>query len=191
MTTPAGNVLWDVPGFVDRAAMDAVRDLGGLAAISESHPHFYGVMGEWAEEFNAPILLPSADREWVLRPGPLVEFYEDSTEPVPGVQLVRCGGHFPGSAVLHWEAGAGGAGALLTGDTITVVQDRDWVSIMWSYPNLIPLDEDTVRAVAGSVEALTFDRIYGGWWGRVIASGAKAKLASSIARYASMIGGEA
>jgi glyoxylase-like metal-dependent hydrolase (beta-lactamase superfamily II) len=191
VTTPAGNVMWDVPGFVDEAAMDVVRDLGGLAAISASHPHFYGVMGEWAEEFGAAIFLPSVDREWIMRPGPLVEFYETTAEPVPGTRLVRCGGHFPGSAVLHWESGAGGAGALLTGDTIAVAQDRDWVSIMWSYPNLIPLDEETVRSVAKSVDALAFDRIYGGWWGRVIASGAKAKLASSIGRYVSMIGGDA
>ena len=189
VTTPAGNVMWDVPGFVDDAALNAVRDLGGLNAISASHPHFYGVIGEWAAEFDAAVLLPSADREWVMRPGPSFEFYEDTADPVPGVRLVRCGGHFPGSAVLHWQAGAAGAGALLTGDTFTVVQDRDWISIMWSYPNLIPLDEDTVRSVAGSVDSLAFDRIYGGWWGRVIASGAKAKLASSVERYVSMIGG--
>ena len=189
VTTPAGNVMWDVPGFVDEAAFDIVRDLGGLTAISASHPHFYGVMGEWAEAFDAAILLPSADREWVMRPSPSIEYYEDTADPVPGIRLVRCGGHFPGSAVLHWEAGAGGAGALLTGDTITVVQDRDWVSIMWSYPNLVPVDEDTVRSIAARVGSLAFDRIYGGWWERVIASDAKAKLAMSIERYVSMIGG--
>ena len=49
------------------------------------------------------------------------------------------------AAVLHWPAGSDGRGALLTGDTITVVQDREWVSFMWSYPNLIPLDAATVR----------------------------------------------
>lgn len=188
VTTPEGNVMWDVPGFVDDAAFERVRDLGGLVAISASHPHFYGVITEWANAFDASVLLPNADREWVLRPTSSYEFYEDAAAPVPGVRLVRCGGHFPGSAVLHWEAGAGGAGALLTGDTITVVSDRDWISIMWSYPNLIPLDEATLRAVAARVESLPFDRIYGGWWGRVITSDAKTKLASSIDRYISMIG---
>ena len=54
-------------------------------------------------------------------------------------------GHFDGAAVLHWPAGSDGRGALLTGDTITVVQDRDWVSFMWSYPNLIPLAEARSR----------------------------------------------
>lgn len=189
VTTPSGNVLWDVPGFVDDAAIDAVRNLGGLAAISASHPHFYGVAVEWAHAFGAPVLLPAVDREWVMRPDPAVTFYTDAMEIVPGVRLIRCGGHFPGSAVLHWEAGGGGAGALLTGDTITVVSDRDWMTIMWSYPNLVPLDTNTVRRVAARVDPLQFDRIYGGWWGRVVASGAKAKLNASIDRYVSMIEG--
>jgi glyoxylase-like metal-dependent hydrolase (beta-lactamase superfamily II) len=188
VTTDAGNVMWDVPGFVDEAAFEVVRGLGGLTAISASHPHFYGVISEWANEFDARVILPNADREWALRPNSSYEFYEDEAAPVPGVRLIRCGGHFPGSAVLHWEAGAGGGGALLTGDTITVVSDRDWVSIMWSYPNLIPLDKDTLLAVAARVEPIPFDRIYGGWWGRVIAAGAKSKLALSIDRYISMIG---
>ena len=32
-----------------------------------------------------------------------------------------------------------GRGALLSGDIVQVIDDRDWVSFMWSYPNLIPL----------------------------------------------------
>src|SRR3954447_15206974 len=59
--------------------------------------------------------------------------------PVPGVTVVRMAGHFDGAAELHWPAGSENRGALLTGDTITVVQDRDWVTFMWRYPNLIPL----------------------------------------------------
>src|SRR6266849_11193792 len=51
------------------------------------------------------------------------------------VALVHCGGHFEGGTVLHWPGGANGKGALLTGDLITVVQDRRYVSFMRSYPN--------------------------------------------------------
>ena len=43
-TGAGGNVLWDVPGFVDEEAMSAVEGLGGLVAVSASHPHFYGVI---------------------------------------------------------------------------------------------------------------------------------------------------
>ena len=48
---------------------------------------------------------------------------------MPGLTLARIGGHFDGAAVLHWPAGSEGRGALLTGDTITVVPDRGWVKL--------------------------------------------------------------
>jgi hypothetical protein len=92
--------------------------------------------------------------------------------------------------VLHWPAGSGGRGALLTGDTITVVQDRSWVSFMWSYPNLIPLDEATVQEIARRTERFTFDRVYGGWWGRVVVADGPAAIRRSADRYVRRLHGE-
>ena len=40
----------------------------------------------------------------------------DEKELFGGARLLRLGGHFPGSAVLHWSGGAGGKGILCTGD---------------------------------------------------------------------------
>ena len=110
--------------------------------------------------------------------------------PCPGVTVARIGGHFDGAAVLHWPAGSEGRGALLTGDTITVVQDRAWVSFMWSYPNLIPLDERTVDDIARRVERFAFDRIYGGWWGRVVVQDGAAAVRRSADRYIARARGE-
>lgn len=187
--TAEGNLLWDIPGFIDDAAVQAVRELGGVAAISASHPHFYGVMVEWAHAFEAPIYLPEDDREWVCRPDPAYRFYRGELQLLPGVRLVQCGGHFPGSAVAWWGEGAEGRGVLCSGDTIAVVQDRDWVSVMWSYPNLIPLSPAVVERVVGAVDHLPYDRIYGGWWGKVMRSGARQKVAASVARYRRMVAG--
>ena len=146
--TPHGNVLWDCISLLDDAAEARITELGGIAAVCMSHPHFYAANVEFADAFDARILIPRADREWVQRPTPRIAFFDDEAEPVRGLTLARIGGHFDGAAVLHWPEGSDGRGALLTGDTITVVQDRDWVSFMWSYPNLIPLDETTVLDIA-------------------------------------------
>jgi hypothetical protein len=182
--TPAGQVLWDVPGFLDDDAVKAVRERGGLIAIAASHPHFYGLAVEWSHAFDgAPILIPEADAEWLMRPDSAVRLWSDSHEITPGVTLVQCGGHFAGSAVLHWAAGAGGSGALLTGDTITVVPDRRFVSFMRSYPNQIPLPEQSVRHILDRLEPLAFDRLYGGWWDSVVATDAKAAVQRSADRY--------
>lgn len=54
---------------------------------------------------------------------------------------------------------------------------------MWSYPNLIPLDVATVEEIARSVERFAFDRIYGGWWGRVVTTDGPAAIRRSADRY--------
>ncbi|HEU5271426.1 MAG TPA: hypothetical protein VFU36_15980, partial [Jatrophihabitans sp.] len=123
-------------------------------------------------------------------PSPRVEFFDEEVQPVPGVTVARIGGHFDGSAVLHWPAGSAGRGALLTGDTITVVQDRSWVSFMWSYPNLIPLDPATIRDIADRVSRFSFDRVYGGWWGRVVMADGAAAVRRSAERYLARLRGE-
>ena len=154
-----------------------------------SHPHFYGAYVEIADAFDARILIPRADQQWIQRPSPRIELFDEEAEPVRGTTLARIGGHFDGAAVLHWPAGSGGRGALLTGDTITVVPDRDWVSFMWSYPNLIPLDEATVRGIALRVGQFRFDRIYGGWWGRIVMQDGPGAVRRSADRYIARLHG--
>jgi len=184
----AGNVLWDCVSLLDDAAAGAVRDAGGIAAVTCSHPHFYASVVEWARAFDAEILVPEADREWVMRPDPAIRFWSGTEEIVPGVTVVQTGGHFDGSAVLHWADGADGRGALLTGDSISVVADRRWVTFMRSYPNYIPLPAGAVSGIVEAVEPWAFDRIYGGWPGNDVARDAKDSVRRSADRYLEWIG---
>jgi hypothetical protein len=187
--TPAGNVLWDCVSLLDQASTARIADLGGISAICLSHPHFYAAVVEFADAFNARIYIPRADVAWVRCPSQRIELFEDQAEPVPGLTLARIGGHFDGAAVLHWPTGCQGGGALLTGDTVQVVADRDWASFMWSYPNLIPLDEDTVRTIAHRVGQFRFERVYGGWWGRTIVHDGAEAIHRSADRYIARLRG--
>jgi hypothetical protein len=188
--TDGGNVLWDCVSLLDGDSRARIAEAGGISAICMSHPHFYAANVEFADAFDARILIPRADRQWVQRPSDRIEYFDDEAEPVPGLTLARIGGHFDGAAVLHWPAGAESRGALLTGDTITVVQDRDWVSFMWSYPNHIPLDEATVLDIARRAERFGFDRVYGGWWGRVVVRDGPAAIRRSADRYVARLHGQ-
>jgi hypothetical protein len=85
--------------------------------------------------------------------------------------------------VLHWSQGANGHGALLTGDTMQLAQDRRYVSFMYSYPNMIPLNVSAVQGIINAVEPFAFDRLYGGWWDYVIPTDAKAAVKRSAERY--------
>ena len=189
--TAVGNVLWDCIGYIDGGSVEAIRALGGIAGIAMSHPHFYGVMVEWSRAFGGcPIHIPAADRQWVQRDDPAIAEWAGTREILPGVTLIQTGGHFEGSAVLHWAAGADGNGALLTGDSIGVVPDVRAVSFMRSYPNLIPLPASEIRRIVDTVRPYTFDRIYGGWWDRVTRSDGKAAIERSARRYLKWIGAE-
>ncbi|HVQ90285.1 MAG TPA: hydrolase [Mycobacteriales bacterium] len=189
--TGAGNVLWDIPGFIDAAAIERVRELGGLVAVAASHPHFHGVQVEWSHAFgDVPVLVPAADLSWVRRPDPVLRPWAGTHEVLPGVTLVQCGGHFPGSAVLHWRDGAGGRGALLTGDTIGVVADTRYVSFMRSFPNYIPLPERDIDRILAALAPYRYDRIYGGWWPRVVDRDGEAAVRRSAERYLAWQRGE-
>ena len=54
---------------------------------------------------------------------------------------------------------------------------------MTSYPNLIPMSAAEVEGIAAAIAPYEFDRIYGGWWGRNIMSGAKEAVRRSVERY--------
>lgn len=185
VATPHGNVLWDCIALIDSDVVERIKAAGGIAAIAISHPHFYTTMAEWSEAFGGvPIYLHADDRDWVRRAASAIVHWSGETlEIVPQVTLIRCGGHFPGAAVMHWSGGVGGAGAIFSGDTLQVTMDRRFVSFMYSFPNIMPLDAPTVSRIGAALAPYRFDRVYGGFWRRTIASGGKAAVERSIQRY--------
>jgi hypothetical protein len=182
--SPAGNVLWDCVGYLDDELAAEIETLGGISAIAVSHPHFYGVMTEWGRVFDAPVYVHAADREWVGRPDPVVEYWNGETHPIaPGMTLINAGTHFAGGTVLHWADDPAGRGALFSGDIFMVVMDRRWISFMYSIPNFIPERPSVIRRALALVEPFAFDRVYGAFWGRVVGADAAGAVRRSAERY--------
>ena len=124
-----------------------------------------------------------------MRPDPRVELWDGGgagarrrADAAPARRALR---GRPGAALA---GGADGRGALLAGDIVQVVQDRRFVSFMYSYPNLIPLPGPTVRRIVAKLEPYAFDRIYGAWWGRVVRADAHDAVRRSAERYLRAIG---
>lgn len=190
LQTEQGNVLWECISLLDDETVAAVQQLGGIQAIAISHPHFYTSMIDWAIRFDAPIFLHEANRQWVMRPSERITFWSGETYPlVDDITLICLGGHFPGSTVLLWAHGADGKGVLLTGDTIMVVPDWDWVSFMWSYPNLIPLPPSEVSRMCESILHYDFERLYSSWYNRIILKDARNAVKRSADRYIQAVEG--
>ena len=170
--------------------MNRVRELGGVTAIAASHPHMFGVQVEWSIALGGvPVLVSEADADWVQRPDPAIKTWSGRYEVAPGLTLHQVGGHFPGSAVVHWAAGAGGRGVLLVSDTIHANPDRSSVTFLRSYPNRIPLSPAVVERVTGAVTRLPFDRLYDNF-GRTIETGAAAAVSDSADRYCRWVRGD-
>lgn len=188
--TGSGNLLFEVPAFIDQAAVDAVAALGGIDAIVTSHPHMYGVQSAWSAAFgDAPVWAGAPDASWLGRRFPALRLWDGDAEPLPGVRLSQPGGHFPGSAVA-WIPGSDGAGVLLSGDTLAAVPDAGWVTFMRSYPNKIPLSPAVVERIAAHLDArYRFERLYDNFTGRV-ASDAAARVQESARRYAGWARGD-
>ncbi len=183
LRTPAGNLLWDCVAYLDGATVEAIQRLGGLAAIAISHPHFYTTMVDWSHAFGGvPIHIHTDNRPFVMRQDPVIQYFDgESVEPLPGLRVLRLGGHFAGSSVLHWPGAAEGAGALFTGDTIKITADPRWVTFMYSYPNDIPLGPSAIRRIVAGIEPLSFSRLYDGW--TEARGDAKAAVLRSAERY--------
>jgi glyoxylase-like metal-dependent hydrolase (beta-lactamase superfamily II) len=177
--------MWDCISLVDEDSVRLLRQRGGLSAIAISHPHFYASMTTWSAAFDdCPVYIHAADGQWVQYRGAGLRLWEGNTlEILPGVTLINTGGHFAGSTALHWADGCNGGGALLVGDSLTVVMDRRYVSFMYSYPNLIPLPAYAVRRIADSVRPFPFERVYGAWDGRTVSSAGKDAVDKSAERY--------
>jgi len=187
--TTGGNLLFDVPGLITEQIIDWIESRGGLAGIVASHPHMYGVQQQYSQAFDdAPIYVAHLDAHWVQYSSAALKLWRDAFEVLPGITLQQIGGHFPGSTVACWEAGADGRGVLLAGDAIFPVADGN-VTFLRSYPNRIPLSAAVVRRMAASLEGLEFDRLYNNFAASV-GSDAYRIVQYSADRYARWVSGE-
>ncbi|CAF3035373.1 unnamed protein product [Rotaria socialis] len=161
--TPNGNILWDCISFLDQNTIDLLKELGGIDAIAISHPHFFGSMIDWSHEFgDVPIYIHENLKNWIARPADCIHFWNGETKDLfdGKLKLVQTGGHFEGSQVLYWPAGASQNGVLLSGDEPHICMDPKQVSFMHSFPNYIPLNARKVMRILERLEPLNYDRLY-------------------------------
>lgn len=182
--TPDGNVLWDCVPLVTNEAVAALGERGKVTAIAISHPHFFSAIAEWSKALgDIPIYIHEGNRHWVMRPDPAIIFWEGETRTVlPDVTLIRCGGHFDGSTVCHWQR-RGKPNAVLAGDTLQVVMDRKHVSFMYSYPNVWPINARAVKRIARALAPFDYEQVYSAFWNMRILEDGKGAVARSVERY--------
>ncbi|KAL4419041.1 hypothetical protein ABPG77_011023 [Micractinium sp. CCAP 211/92] len=190
--TEAGTVLWDCVGLLHPDAVQHIKQqYGGITAIAISHPHFYCAMADWAEAFDCQVWVHEADRGFITCPSDRIQLWSgDEKQLAPGCTLVRLGGHFPGSSVLHWDrCTADGKPIVFAGDTVMPCMDRKWVTFMYSFPNYVPLPAGEVQRMAAAISRWPFDRLYGPFPGPPVGPDAAEKVQASAQRYCGVLEG--
>lgn len=187
--TDTGNMLWDCIPLINNEIISRMHELGGIDMIAVSHPHFYSAIVRWSRAFdNIPVYLHQADKNWVMRPDNVITFWNGRAYDLTDeLILVNPGGHFDGGTILYRKKNGKRPGAIFTGDIIHVVADRQWVSFMYSFPNLIPLPSKKVQDIADIVCKFQFDEIYGAWDGKEIHTNGNAVVRTSADRYSNAI----
>jgi glyoxylase-like metal-dependent hydrolase (beta-lactamase superfamily II) len=191
--TPLGNVLWDCITYLDQETISRINEMGGLAAIVISHPHYYTTHLEWADTFDCPVYLSWEDKEWLNRLdrlGKARTFIEGKEEEIEvrgektGVKALKLGGHFPGSLVIL------AFGRLLVADTLVTTPAGlgDWskgpdegkggrppgmnsYTFMWSIPNMIPLSAEEIAGMWAVLGKHDFESTHGAFVGTEIKDG--------------------
>jgi hypothetical protein len=189
LVTAYGSLLWDPIGYVDEAAVASILAHGPVMAVAASHPHMFGVQVEWSRRLGGvPVYVSAADRRWVARRDTAITTWSGTHEPLPGVTLKQVGGHFPGSAVVHFIA-PDGKGVLLSSDSVYVNPDRVSVSFMRSFPNHIPQSAAVVERIVKALDGYAYDRIYGNFLSSIAERG-RELVQRSAARHLAWVRGE-
>ncbi len=97
--TEAGNMGFEGGAVLSEAALDQIAALGGLQVLSASHPHAYGALWQLQDRFDPELALHPGDLAWTGAVRVTWPF-DETLEPLPGLELHLTAGHFAGHAVL-------------------------------------------------------------------------------------------
>ena len=180
--SPNGNVLWDCIPLLDEETEAFINSKGGLKAIAISHPHYYSNVEEWAEAFDCPVFIHKKDEEWAPKFDDLVLWEGEEKALWDGIKMINIGGHFPGSCILHVPS-LSANGTIFCGDSLYISRSRKHVSVMYSYPNHIPVASSEIERIAQMLANIPFDRMYGAFPYQHLTENVSCLLHQSIERY--------
>jgi glyoxylase-like metal-dependent hydrolase (beta-lactamase superfamily II) len=181
--SPNGNILWDCISLLNEATIEFIKSKGGLKAIVVSHPHFYSSINDWAETFNCPIYIHQNDEEFIYTKGSRVTLWKGAEKELwDGIIIKNIGGHFPGSSILIVPF-LSAKGTIFCSDTFFISPNKKHVSVMYSYPNFIPVSLSEIKRINESMINISFDTLIGALENQKISPNAKEILHASFLKY--------
>jgi glyoxylase-like metal-dependent hydrolase (beta-lactamase superfamily II) len=178
-----GNVLWDCIPLLDAPTIEFIQSKGGLNAICFSHPHYYSNMIDWAETFDCPVFIHQNDEAHVQVKYKRIRLWSgEEIELWNGMKIMLIGGHFAGSSILYVPF-LSKEGTILCGDTLFLSPNKKHFSVMYSYPNRMPLPLNEMSRIKKRFDVISFDSFYGYHAPQNLSEQVKEILESSLNRY--------
>ena len=181
--TPNGNILWDCISLLNETTIEFIKSKGGLKAIAISHPHYYSSINDWAEAFKCPVYVHQNDEEFIYTNGSRISLWKGAEKELwDAIKIKNIGGHFPGSSILIVPFLSSG-GTIFCGDTFYISPSKSHVSVMYSYPNFIPVSLSEINRINESMLNIQFDTLIGAFDNQKISPNAKEILHASFSKY--------
>ena len=184
VSTAGGNLLWDPSGFIDDAAVAAVRAAGGLSYVTASHPHFYGAIARVGPRVRRGDLRACGRRGVAAAGfgGAGADLGRDTGGAARGdAGPVRRAFPRQRGGALGFRGGRARGAAVRGHDLRDAGRGPGDVRLVGAEP---------AAAVRGGrpgsgrrCSRYAFDRIYGGWWTPVLRSDAREIVQRSALRY--------
>jgi glyoxylase-like metal-dependent hydrolase (beta-lactamase superfamily II) len=99
-----------------------------------------------------------------------------------GIRIMLIGGHFAGSSILHVPF-LSTEGVILCGDTLFLSPNKKHFSVLWSYPNRMPLPLSEMKRIKERFRSISFDSFYGYIGSQNLNTGVKKIFEESMDRY--------
>jgi hypothetical protein len=135
--------------------------------------------------------LDATSHRWVMRSDRVVRLWEgNALGLLDEVTLIHVSTYNQGGTMLHRPAGAGGEGALLTGDVIQVLAQRQRVGFLSNPRDLVPRAAECVRRLVSAVEPMSFEAVHDALADGSIEHDARAIVLRSAASYVAALSGQ-
>lgn len=192
--TSRATYMWDCNAFLSENLFNQLTTMQPpLKAIAISHPHFFSTSLTWSRCLKVPLILAAADKHWFQRLSDVkegeIEWVHNVASLEDGVTMIQCGGHFPGSSVLHWDRSLEPefesdkhcrTGIILCSDTAMIQPTQQGFTFQWSVPNMIPLNPHEMKGIADRLRDVPFEQATSTWPHRFVRKNAREILLDSI-----------
>ena len=156
----ARNVAFEAAAWYSPHALARIDSLGGIGALSCSHPHGMGALWQLQERFRPPVVAIHRDGVRFTKAFRVTWPWDDALELAPGLVLHHVGGHYEGHAVLH----DAGRRALFAGDALKIDLDARGrpraLSCHKAFHHAIPLSHGELRHYRRVFAELDFAHVF-------------------------------